>query len=105
MVDRIGQQLGNYHLIGLLGHGALADVYLGEHIYLKTYAAIKVLHAQLAGSELPQFLQEARLLNHLRHPNIVPGGGLCPKWVAPPTAYKRCSPAIAHHHALRQAGR
>ena len=39
-----GQQLGNYHLVRLLGQGGFADVYLGEHVFLKTHAAIKVLH-------------------------------------------------------------
>ena len=43
---REGQQLGNYRLIHLLGQGGFADVYLGEHIYLDTPAAIKVLHTQ-----------------------------------------------------------
>ncbi len=43
MSDRIGQQLANYRLISLLGQGGFADVYLGEHIYLNTLAAIKVL--------------------------------------------------------------
>ncbi len=43
-----GQQLGNYRLIRLLGQGGFADTYLGEHTYLKTFAAIKVLRAQLA---------------------------------------------------------
>ena len=43
MADRIGQQLGNYRLVRLLGRGAFAEVYLGEHRYLKSYAALKVL--------------------------------------------------------------
>lgn len=41
MPDRTGQQLGNYRLIKLLGTGGFADVYLGEHILLKSHAAIK----------------------------------------------------------------
>jgi len=40
MADRVGQQLGNYRLIQLLGQGYFADVYLGEHIHLNTQAAI-----------------------------------------------------------------
>lgn len=47
MADRIGQQLGNYRLKSLLGHGGFAEVYLGEHIFLKTQAAIKVLLAPI----------------------------------------------------------
>ncbi len=43
MINRIGQQLGNYRLIRLLGAGGFAEVYLGEHIHLGTQAAIKVL--------------------------------------------------------------
>ena len=43
MADLIGQQLGRYHLVRLIGQGGFADVYLGEHIHLNTQAAIKVL--------------------------------------------------------------
>ena len=31
MTDRVGQQLGNYHLVRLLGRGGQAEDYLGEH--------------------------------------------------------------------------
>jgi hypothetical protein len=42
MIDRMGQQLGGYRLGSLLGRGSLADVYLAEHIYWGTQAAIKI---------------------------------------------------------------
>src|SRR6266480_1579065 len=69
--DRSGQQLGNYRLIRLLGQGAFADVYLGEHIYLKTQAAIKILQIRLAGDDMEGFLNEARTIASLKHPHIV----------------------------------
>src|SRR5437764_9295558 len=71
MIDRLGQQLGNYRLIRLLGQGGFAEVYLGEHVYLKSQAAIKVLYTRLAMEEMEKFLSEARTLVHLVHPHIV----------------------------------
>ncbi len=71
MVDRVGQQLGNYRLSCLIGHGGFAEVYLGEHIHLNTQAAIKVLQMQLPASNLEQFRNEARTIASLVHPNIV----------------------------------
>src|SRR6516162_9314317 len=68
---RIGQQLGNYQLIQLLGRGSFADVYLGEHIHLNTQAAIKVLQMRLVGSSMEQFRNEARTIASLVHPNII----------------------------------
>lgn len=71
MTDRTGQQFGHYRLIRLLGHGGFADVYLGEHIYLGTQAAIKVLDTQLTSDETEQFRQEARTIAQLEHLHIV----------------------------------
>ncbi len=71
MSNRIGQQLGNYRLIRLLGSGGFAEVYLGEHIYLGTSAAIKVLYTQLTDDEMGKFRTEARIIARLNHPNIV----------------------------------
>jgi eukaryotic-like serine/threonine-protein kinase len=71
MADRVGQQLGNYRLVRLLGQGGFAEVYLGEHIYLDTLAAIKVLRTELDSDETEHFLSEARTIARLVHPHIV----------------------------------
>ena len=71
MADRVGQQLGNYQLIRLLGEGGFAEVYLSEHIHLGSQAAIKVLHSQLSSDDIDGFRKEARTIVRLIHPNIV----------------------------------
>ncbi len=71
MNDRVGQQLGNYRLLRLLGEGGQASVYLGEHIYLRSQAAVKVRHTVLTDEERAVFLQEAQSLVQLTHPHIV----------------------------------
>ncbi len=71
MADRVGQQLGNYTIVRKLGEGGFAEVYLGEHIHLGTYAAIKILHTQLLGGDTDTFRKEARTVAHLIHPHIV----------------------------------
>jgi serine/threonine protein kinase len=72
MADRIGQQLDKYRITRLIGRGGFADVYLGEHIYLRTPAAIKVLATRLSSpDDLENFLKEARIIAQLLHPYIV----------------------------------
>ncbi len=71
MTDRVGQHLGNYRLLRLLGHGGFAEVYLGEHLYLQSLAALKLLHSRLSEEETARFLTEARTLARLSHPHIV----------------------------------
>jgi serine/threonine protein kinase len=69
--SRAGQQFGNYRLVRFLGQGGFAEVYLGQHVFLNTQAAIKVLRTQLAHEEQTSFLNEARTIAHLAHPNII----------------------------------
>jgi serine/threonine protein kinase len=71
MSDRVGQRLGNYHLLRLLGRGGFAQVYLGEHLRLGTQAAIKLLFTHLLDDDVEQFLAEARALARLEHPHII----------------------------------
>ena len=69
--DLIGQQLGNYRLVSLLGRGGFAEVYLGQHVRLSMQAAIKVLHAHLSDEQIQGFQQEAETIAKLVHPHIV----------------------------------
>ena len=71
MKDRIGQYLGNYQLVKLLGRGGCSEVYLGKHRYLNSYAALKVLHARIQPGNEQKILAEAQTLVDLRHSNIV----------------------------------
>lgn len=72
MLDRGGQQFGNYRLIRLLGRGGFAEVYLGGHIHVSSLqVAIKILNAQLVATDGNSFLQEAHTLAQLQHSHII----------------------------------
>jgi uncharacterized protein (TIGR02145 family) len=57
----------------LLGEGGMGIVYLAEHVKLGRKVAIKVLHAHLASNESirTRFMNEAKTMAELQHPNIV----------------------------------
>ncbi len=69
--------LGRYELLGTLGTGGMATVYLartaGEAGFQRLFA-IKVLHRHLENETgfLTMFLDEARIAARLHHPNVVP---------------------------------
>lgn len=71
MKDYIGQQFGSYRLIRIIGQGGFADVYLGEHIHLGSFAAVKILYARLIEEYYEYFLNEARTLARLSHLHII----------------------------------
>ncbi len=74
MADLIGQEIGNYRLITRLASGGFGNVYLAQHTLLpERKVAIKLLHTFLSSQEeRDQFLQEARFLEQLKHPHILP---------------------------------
>jgi hypothetical protein len=62
-----------YEILRTLAHGAMGIVYLARDVGLDRLVALK-MHAHSGGesSEHPiRFLEEARALTHLHHPNIV----------------------------------
>ena len=72
MVNRVGQQSGNYHLTRLLGRGGFAEVYLGQHTLVASQlAAIKILNSHLSETDLRAFQREAETIATLTHPHIV----------------------------------
>lgn len=70
-MDRIGQHVGDYILLRLLGRGSEADVYLGRHIYQGTLAAIKILATHVDNDCGERFVREAAIIGTLDHPRIV----------------------------------
>ena len=66
--------LGEYEILGELGRGGMAIVYLAHEISLDRKVAIKVmLPAMLTGAGMVErFKREARTAANLSHPNIIP---------------------------------
>jgi tetratricopeptide (TPR) repeat protein len=70
---RIGQTLGNYRIVRLLGAGGMGVVYLAEHVTLGRKAVVKFLHERFstAGELAARFFVEAKTAASIRHPGIV----------------------------------
>lgn len=69
----VGQQLGHYRILSLLGAGGMGEVYLAEDARLRRKIALKVLPAALAQDQerMRRFEQEAFAASALNHPNIL----------------------------------
>ncbi|MEZ4319857.1 MAG: protein kinase [Myxococcota bacterium] len=65
-----GALVDRYRILGLLGSGGMADVYLVEHAELRTRHALKVLKVAVPGLD-ERLVMEGRLQASLRHPNVV----------------------------------
>ncbi len=63
----------HYKIIELLGSGAMGKVYLAFDPVLERDVAIKVMHRHLSSDKKTneRFIQEARAVASLKHPNIV----------------------------------
>ncbi|HYB89363.1 MAG TPA: PASTA domain-containing protein [Streptosporangiaceae bacterium] len=70
----IGQVLdGRYRVESLIARGGMATVYLATDTRLERTVALKIMHAELAGDEefVRRFVDEARSVARLSHPNVV----------------------------------
>ena len=67
-------RLGRFELRRVLGKGAQASVWLGFDPRLEREVAIKVITAgaDVDPQDITHWLQEARSVSRLTHPNIVP---------------------------------
>src|SRR6267143_4199831 len=74
----IGQQLGCYKIVFLVGAGGMGDVYQAHDTKLNRDVAMKVLPAAFINDpeRLSRFQREARTLAALNHPNIATIHGL-----------------------------
>ncbi|QBB71956.1 tetratricopeptide repeat protein [Pseudolysobacter antarcticus] len=81
--DRIGQQIGVYRLLRLIGSGGMGSVYLAERNTdnFVQRVALKVIRGEVAtAAARERFERERQILARLVHPNIAPlyDGGQTP---------------------------
>ncbi len=71
------RKVGRCELFSEIGHGGMATVYLGRWVGAGGFAktvAVKALHKQYARDDefVKMFLDEARVVARIRHPNVMP---------------------------------
>jgi serine/threonine protein kinase len=73
MVLRLGDRVGSYEIVSLLGAGGMGEVYRARDVRLGRSVALKFLHKEASGDRpsLDRFAREARAASSLNHPNIV----------------------------------
>jgi hypothetical protein len=72
MALQTGDRLGAYEIVGLLGRGAMGEVYRARDTRLGREVAVKVLPAAFANDadRLSRFEREAQLISQVHHPNV-----------------------------------
>jgi len=71
--ELLGEVLGSYRLLSIVGEGGMGRVYLAEHIELGRKVALKLLRPEYSvrRDAVRRFFQEARAVNRIGHENIV----------------------------------
>src|SRR5215831_1444222 len=68
-----GARLGRYEIRSRLGKGGMGEVYLARDTKLDRNVALKILRGDVAANpdRMRRFVQEAKAVSALNHPNIV----------------------------------
>ncbi len=68
-----GTDINGYIVDGMIGRGGMGIVYSAKHAVIGKRAAIKVLRSEVSasGQTVERFVQEARAVNQIGHPNII----------------------------------
>jgi len=69
----VGKRIKNYRIDRFIGQNNMTGVYKATELPLERPVALKIMHPNLASQDAlkQRFLQEARMLSRLDHPNIV----------------------------------
>src|SRR5437667_3430036 len=68
-----GTKLGRYEIRSMIGEGGMGEVYLAQDTKLDRKVALKILPADVAThpDRMKRFVQEAKVVSALNHPNII----------------------------------
>jgi len=82
----VGQKVGSFQVVKLLGKGGMGTVYLAEHPVIGSRVAIKFLHESMSSEPqtVARFYDEAKAVNLIGHENIV---GIYDLNLLPPNRY------------------
>src|SRR5688572_2183920 len=70
--DLSNKQLGQYHLLEIVGRGGMSTVYKAYQSSLERFVAVKVMHYNPDPQFETRFKREARAIAQLQHHNILP---------------------------------
>ncbi len=72
-IPLIGQSIGKYRIVRLIGQGGMGSVYEAQHETINQRVAVKVLHPKLTSdaSSVQRFMHEARTTSLVHHAGLV----------------------------------
>ncbi len=75
MADRLqaGEPFSHYRIVSRIGSGGMGEVYLAKDDELERSVALKILNGDIAddADRVQRFIQEAKVVSALNHPNIL----------------------------------
>src|SRR5512135_691450 len=68
----VGEVVGHFRLVSLVGRGAAGEVYRGEHESIPTRVAVKALHPDVSAhpEHVRRFFNEAIAAGRIRHAGV-----------------------------------